>query len=111
MQIQEQLNGNTLVIKNLYSVLEKTANDVKGLVKHFHVVQTQLEQVQKDLLAGIPIQSNKQAYGVSTIGGITTQDPFYPEGHPKRIEHESQLAEIILLAPLKRKRKGRNIKN
>ena len=64
MQIQEQLNDKTLVIKNLYSVLEKTANDVKGLVKHFHMVQTQLEQitkVQKDLLAGIPIQSNKQA--------------------------------------------------
>ena len=43
MQIQEQLNDNTLVIKNLHSVLEKTANDVKGLVKHFHMVQTQLE--------------------------------------------------------------------
>ena len=35
MQVQEQLNDNTLVIKNLHSILEKTANDVKGLVKHF----------------------------------------------------------------------------
>ena len=79
MQIQEQLNDNILVIKNLHYVLEKTANDVKGLVKHFHMVQTQLEQitkVQKDLLAGIPTQSNKQACGVLTRGGISTQDPL-----------------------------------
>ena len=59
MQNQEQLNDNTLVIKNLYFFMEKTANDVKGLVKHFHIVQTQHEQitkVQKDLLAGMPTQ-------------------------------------------------------
>ena len=43
MQMEEQLNDNTLVIKKLYSVLEKTANDVKGLDKHFHMVETQLE--------------------------------------------------------------------
>ena len=92
----------------MHSVLEKTANDVKGLVKHFHMVQTQLEQitkVQKDLLAGIPIQINKQACGVLTRGGITTQDPLYPEGHPKRIEQESQLAENNIASSPKRKKK------
>ena len=112
MQIQEQLNDNTLVIKNLHSVLEKTANDVKGLVKHFHMVQTQLEQitkVQKDLLAGIPTQSNKQACGVLTRGGISTQDPLYPEGHPKSIEQESQLAEHnITSSPKKQKKKKKH---
>ena len=91
--------------------MEKTANDVKGLIKHFHMVQTQLEQitkVQKDLLASIPIQSSKQAYGVSTRGGITTQDPLYPEGHPKMIEQESQLAENnITSSPKKKKKKKR----
>ena len=58
MQIQDQLNNNTMVVKNLCSVLEKTANNVKGLVKHLHMVQTQLDQVtkvQQDLLAGISI--------------------------------------------------------
>ena len=96
LHVQEQLNDNTLVIKKLYSVLEKTANDV------FHMVQTQLEQitkVQKDLLAGIPTQSNKQACGVLTRG-TTTQDHLYPEGHPKRIEQESQLAENNIVSSL-----------
>ena len=72
-QVQEQLNDNSCVIKNLHTVLEKTSNDVRGLVKLFHMVQTQLEQitkVQKDLLAGIPIQSNKQDCGVLTRSGI-----------------------------------------
>ena len=97
----------SLVIKSLCSVLEKTANDVKGLFKHFHMVQTQLEQitkVQKDLLVDIPIQSNKQACGVSTRGGITTQDHFYPEGHPKIIEQESQLAKNNITSSPKRKK-------
>ena len=101
MQIQEQLNDNTLVIKNLYSVLEKTANDVKGLVKHFHMVQTQLEQITIQRIE----QSSRQAYGVSTRGGITTQDPLYPEGHPKRIEEESQLTENNITSSPKRKKK------
>ena len=92
--------------------MEKTANDVKGLVKHFHMVQTQLEQitkVQKDLLAGIPIQ-NKQTCGVITSGGTATQDPLYPEGHPKRTEQESQLAENNIAIPPKKKKKTKKHK-
>ena len=57
------------------------------------------------MLAGIPIQSSKQAYGVSTRGGITTQDPLYPEGHPNRIEQESQLADNNITRSPKRKKK------
>ena len=97
----------------LHSVLEKTANDVKGLVKHFHMVQTQLEQitkVQKYLLAGIPIQS-KQACGVLTRGGISTQDLFLLKDILKELNKNLNWLKIILLAPLKGKRKRRNIKN
>ena len=44
-------------------------------------------------------------------GGTATQDPLYLEGHPKRIEQESQLAENnIACPPKKRKRKRRSIK-
>ena len=53
-KIQGQLHDNTLAIKSLLDVLGRTVNDVKCLVKNFHMVQTQLEQisnVQKDLLA------------------------------------------------------------
>ena len=53
-QVQNQLQEKIYIVKNLHDVLERTANDVKGLTKHFTMVQTQLEQiakVQKDLLA------------------------------------------------------------
>ena len=43
MQVQSQLNDNSLAIKNMYDVLGRTVNDVKGLVKHFQMIQTQLE--------------------------------------------------------------------
>jgi hypothetical protein len=34
----------------------------------------------------------KHAYEISTRSGASTQDPLYPEGHPKRIEQDSQCA-------------------
>jgi hypothetical protein len=44
--------------------------------------------VQKDLL--VNASREKQACEIRTRGGATTQDPLYPEGHPKRIEQDSQ---------------------
>jgi hypothetical protein len=43
--------------------------------------------VQKDLL--VNASREKQACEIRTRGGTTTQDPLYPEGHPKRIEQDS----------------------
>jgi hypothetical protein len=34
----------------------------------------------------------KHACEISTRSGASTQDPLYPEGHPKRIEQDSQHA-------------------
>src|ERR1041385_4927324 len=69
-RIQSQLHDNSLAMKGLCGVLERTVNDVKCLVKHFHMVQTQLEQisnVQKDLLAN-NAKKDIQAYGIKTRG-------------------------------------------
>ena len=93
-QVQNQLNENSLCIKNLHATLGRTVNDVKGLVKHFEMIQTQLEQltkVQNDLFSEMSGQINKQACSVKTRGGAFTQDPLYPEGHPKRLEQDSQM--------------------
>jgi hypothetical protein len=46
--------------------------------------------VQKDLL--VNASREKQACEISTRSGASTQDPLYPEGHPKRIEQDSQRA-------------------
>ena len=74
-RIQNQLHENSLANKNVLDVSGRTVNDVKGLVKHFHMVQTQLEQiskVQKDLLANMSQQVDKQAYSVKTRGDALT---------------------------------------
>jgi hypothetical protein len=63
------------------------------LVKHFQMVQTQIDQLtkaQKDFL--VNASREKHACEISTRSGASTHDPLYLEGHPKRIEHESQHA-------------------
>src|SRR3954466_7841112 len=111
-KIQCQLHDNSLAIKSLLDVLRRKVNDVKCLVKHFHMVQTQLEKisnVQKYLLANNAKQDNLQAYVIKTRGGTDTQDPLYPEGHPKRIEQDSQVQEEeIVSSPKKKKKKKKH---
>src|SRR3954471_24136091 len=114
-RIQSQLHDNSLAIKSLLDVLGRTVNDVQCLVKHFHMVQTQLEQisdVQKDLLANNAKQDDLQAFGIQTRGGTSTQDPLYPEGHPRRIEQDSQMQEEgIVGSPKKKKKKHKETDN
>src|SRR3954469_1194754 len=113
-KIQGQLHDNTLAIQSLLDVLGRTVNDVKCLVNFFHMVQTQLEQisnVQKDLLANNAKQDNLQAYGIKTRGGTHTQDPLYPEGHPKRIEQDSQVQEEEIVSSPKKKKKKKKKKH
>src|SRR3954464_14137608 len=82
------------------------------LLSIFHMVQTQLEQisnVQKYLLANNAKQ-DIHAYGIKTRGGTHTQDPLYPEGHPKRVEKDSQvqLEDEIVSSPKKKKKKKKH---
>jgi len=104
MRVENHLMENSQAISNLHDIVERTSNDVKMLVKHFHMVQTQIDQltkVQNDLLKNS--SKEKHAYEVTTRGGVSTQDPLYPEGHPKRIEQDSQRIEPS--APSKKKKK------
>ena len=85
---------NTRAIVELKDIVERTSNDVKMIVKHFQMVQTQIDQlvkVQNDLL--VNAAKEKHAYEIRTRSAAATQDPLYPEGHPKRIEQDSQQAE------------------
>jgi hypothetical protein len=90
-RVQNHLLENSKAINKLQDIVERTSNDVKILVKHFQMVQTQIDQhtkVQKDLL--VNASREKQACEIHTRGGASTQDPLSPEGHPKRIEQDSQ---------------------
>ena len=47
----------------------------------------------------------KHAYEIRTRSGIATQDPLYPEGHPKRIEQDSQQTKVNNIPTKKNKKK------
>ncbi|KAI4981768.1 hypothetical protein ZWY2020_022260 [Hordeum vulgare] len=84
-------------------------NDLKFLSKHASMVTTQVEQVlkaQNDLLNEL----NDNSVRVVTRGGRMTQEPLYPEGHPKRIEQDSQgVSTDAPSHPRKKKKDDRNL--
>jgi hypothetical protein len=63
--------------------------------------------VQKDLL--VNASREKQACEISTRSGASTQDSLYPEGHPKRIEHDSQRAAGNGTLSRKKKKKHKTV--
>ncbi|KAI5016276.1 hypothetical protein ZWY2020_006127 [Hordeum vulgare] len=68
---------------------DRNVNDLKLLSKHASMITTQVEQVlkaQNDLLNEL----NDNSIKVITRGGKRTQEPLYPQGHPKRIDQDSQ---------------------
>src|SRR3989337_225104 len=75
------------------------------------MVQTQLEQVaksQRELLDEMNNNINDFVVRVATRGGKITQEPLYPEGHPKRIEQDSQRINTDAPSPSKKKQKKKN---
>ncbi|KAI5004464.1 hypothetical protein ZWY2020_031707 [Hordeum vulgare] len=67
----------------------RNVNDLKLLSKHSSMITTQVEQVlqaQNDLLNEL----NDNSVRVITRGGKMTREPLYPEGHPMRIDQDSQ---------------------
>ncbi|KAK1680100.1 hypothetical protein QYE76_040948 [Lolium multiflorum] len=63
--------------------------------------------MQNDLLKNN--HEEKQVYEVTTRGGVSTQDPLYPEGHPKRIEQDSQRTKEISSPSKKKKKKHKTV--
>jgi hypothetical protein len=108
--VQNHLLENSRAINKLQDIVERISNDVKMLVKHFQMVQTQIDQltkVQKDLL--VNASKEKHACEISTSSGASTKDPLYPEGHPKRIEQDSQRAAGDDIPFKKKKKKHKTV--
>ena len=49
-------------------------------------------------------KKNENIVRVVTRGGKMTQEPLYPEGHPKRIEQDSQRNNVDAPSPSKKKK-------
>ncbi|KAI5012340.1 hypothetical protein ZWY2020_024474 [Hordeum vulgare] len=89
--------------------LDVNVNDLKLLSKHASMITTQVEQVlkaQNDLLNEL----NDNSVRVVTRGGKMTQEPLYPEGHPKRIDQDSQGINVDAPShPKEKKQDDRNL--
>jgi hypothetical protein len=69
-RVQNHLLENSRAINKLQDIVERTSNDVKMLVKHFQMVQTQIDQltkVQKDLLVNASRENKRVKYALGVV--------------------------------------------
>ena len=88
-----QLKENAYMIRRLGDYMADIKGELKLVSKHVSMVTTQVEQVlkaQKEVLDEMNSKKNDYAVRVATRTSRMTQEPLYPEGHPKRIEQDSQ---------------------
>ena len=96
------------MIERLSDYLSRAKGELKLISIHASMVTTQVEQVlkaQNDLLDELNSKNNDNAIRVVTRGGRMTQEPLYPEGHPKRVEQDSQRANLDAPSSSKKKKK------
>ena len=95
------------MIRRLSDYMARVKGEFKLTSKHVSMVTTQAEQVlkaQNELLAELN-NKNDFAVRVATRTGRMTQEPLYPEGHPKRIEQDSQNNNLDAPSSSKKKKK------
>src|SRR3954462_11735015 len=103
-----QLKQNAYMIEHLSDYMSRVKGELKLISKHASMVTTQVEKLlkaQNDLLNELNNKNNDFVVRVATRGGKVTQEPLYPEGHPKRIEQDSQGTNIDAPSPSKKKKK------
>ena len=106
--VGRQLKRNAYMIEHLSDYMSRVKGELKLISKHASMVTTQVEQVlkaQNDLLNELNNKKNDNAVRVMTRGGKMTQEPLYPEGHPKRIEQDSQRSNVDVPSPSERRKK------
>ena len=101
------------MIEHLSDYLSRVKGELKLISNHASMVTTQVEQVlkaQNDLLNEFNNNKPDFAIRVATRGGKMTQEPLYPEGHPKTIEQDSQRNNVDVPSPSNKKKKNdRNV--
>ena len=86
-----ELKRSADMLEHLGDYMANVKGELKLISKHASMVTTQVEQVlkaQNDLLNELNSKKNDNAVRVMTRGGKMTQEPLYPEGHPKRIKQD-----------------------
>ena len=103
----ESLKRNAQMLDCLSDYMSRTINDLKLISKHASMVTTQVEQVLKaqDDLLELNNKNTDNAIRVMTRGGKMTREPLYLEGHPKRVEQDSQRINTDAPSPSNKKKK------
>ena len=86
--VGRQLKRDAYMIGHLSDYMSRVKGELKLISKHPSMVTTQVEQVlnaQNDLLNELNSENNDNAVRVATRTGKMTQEPLYPEGHPKEL--------------------------
>ena len=94
------------MLEHLGDYMANVKGELKLISKHASMVTTQVEQVlkaQKEFLNEMNSEKNNYAVKVATRTSKMTQEPLYPEGHPKRIEQDSQRTNVDAPSPSKKK--------
>ena len=68
--------------------MSRVKGELKLITKHASMVTSQVQKVlkaQNDLLNELNSKKNYYDVRVATRTGKMTQEPLYPEGHPRRI--------------------------
>jgi hypothetical protein len=88
--IRMNLMKNSHKIKSLRENLSANVDAIKRLVKHCEMMKNQVDQMislQNQLYENFI--EKKQVCGVNIRGGASTQDPDFPDDHPKRKEQDA----------------------
>ena len=105
--VGRELKNNAFEIGHMTDNMARVKGELKLISKYASMVATQAEQVlkaQNDLLDELN-NKNDFAVRVATRTGRMTQEPLYPEGHPKRIEQDSQRNNLEAPSSSKKKKK------
>ncbi|KAI4991688.1 hypothetical protein ZWY2020_040074, partial [Hordeum vulgare] len=106
--VRRHLEQSTRILSHLSACVDRNVNDLKVLSKLASMITTHVEQVlkaQNDLLNEL----KDNFVRVITRGGKMTQEPLYPEGHPKRIDQDSQGINADTPSHPKEKKDDRNL--
>ena len=101
------VKNNAFEIGRLSDYMARVKGELKLVSKYASMVATQAEQVHKDQDDLLDELNNKPDFAirVATRTGRMTQEPLYPEVHPKRIELDSQRNNVDAPSPSKKKKK------
>ena len=106
--VGRQLKSTAYMIGHLSDYMSRVKGELKLISKHASMVTTQVEQVlkaQNDLLNELNSKDNNNVVRVATRTGRMTQEPLYPEGHPKRIEQDFKRNNLDAPSSSKKKKK------